>query len=327
MFTVHMYRGFTCWMNAALRGIFLFLSIGYGLIPHLYSQEAQNIEILFKIKNDINLPPMGLLAVIRDSRAIVKASNDLGYTHGVDVEASMVEVGRHSEKRWEIIAVSDLFEMPVDPNQPYSDPKPDHMPVHFTERNIFELKRLLRDLDTGAMISGSVGVMVLNSQALSIGASGQQEVFHNFTRNFNSGQGDYVYLPDGQGVRVSGFIAFALGISDALLSGGAFEIRGSVLEESRLHTLADESTEEIKTDVSIAHEMCGGKLKLKIGNFILFHSQGTQYTPFASLQYVRKRWAIDSSIYFPLGKLQNNVLYNKDPEPYSALGIRYFISR
>lgn len=289
--------------------------------------KTTRIEILFQIRNDINLPPMGLLAILESSDAITRASNDLGFTHGVQIETSMVEISKSTEKKWQIIAMSDLFEMPADPTKSYDSPKGDHLEVHFTERDIFQIKRMIRDIDTGMMVSGSIGVMILNSENITIGASGQQKNFHSLSSQFNNSQGNYIYIADGKGVRVTGIMNFAIGMADAIIHSGEFTIKTSLIEETRIKTYKAKISQIIYGDVSVEHKFLKGTLRFKAGTQVYFHSLGTQITPSFMLTYTRKKWAIDSVIYFPKGKLQNDVLYNQDPEPYSGLGIRYFFNR
>lgn len=289
--------------------------------------KTTRVEVLFQIRNDLNLPPMGLLAILENSDAITRASNDLGFTHGVNMEASMIEISKSTEKRWQIIAISDLFEMPADPSKSYNSPKGESLEVHFTERDVFQLKRMIRDIDTGMMISGGVGIMILNSEHISIGATGQQKYFHTLNSQINDSQGNYIYIPDGKGVRVTGIMNFAIGMADALIHSGEFTFKASLIEETRFKTYKAKFSQVLYADVSVEHKFLKGRLQLRTGAQVYFHSQGTQYTPSAMLTYSRKKWAIDSIIYFPLGRLQNDVNYNLDPEPFSGLGIRYFFTK
>ncbi len=307
--------------------IILHAQLSFAQSLNYENKESSKIEILFQIKNDFNLPPMGLLAILEDKRAITKASNDLGYTHGVELEASMIEVSKHSESQWKIIAISDLFEMPADPNKSYNSPKGDHLNVHFTERDVFAIQRLLKDLDTGMFVQGSLGISILNSNSMTIGSSGQQEAFHQFNSQFNPNQGTYVYVDDNQGVRVSGFVSFALGMADAVIKTGDFTLKASLSESTQLKTSQEIITEALYADVSVEHSIKKSKLKFKIAAQAVFHNLGTEFTPSAKFTFERKKWAIDSIIYFPMGSLQNEVLYNKDPEPYTALGFHYYFTR
>lgn len=99
----------------------------------------------------------------------------------------------------------------------------DRPEINFLEESIINLSLDSRDRKDAWYWRGAIGLTVLNGEKVSIGATGQQKIFHDIIRPvFGRTVKDYIYASDGFGIHAGLNLEWMLGLEMTASSSGVF---------------------------------------------------------------------------------------------------------
>ncbi len=193
------------------------------------------------------------------------------------------------------------------------------MPIWFTEEETLSYIADTRRRRDYSFIEYGVGVLDNVKTFVSVGASGQQEWFHQ--RVNTSSQTTYRYQNDGRaawGV----FVHAGYGLQGAWPlddSGTAISTHARIALEP--NTMTEASQLLLAGAASLSRANGAMKVSATLAVDAVWHPEGIGYSPAVELAYERRGWGIHSSVAFPSGSLRNQVRYNDDHDPISSLSV------
>lgn len=296
---------------------------GYG---KALTRSSDKVKVLLRVNNDAIFTPQGILAFAVDPHVadIDAKGMDVGYTHGTELEVSKTD---SRGRTYRLHAGTNLYALPT--GEPITRGKDGHpiIPINFTEENIFSASADNLDGPDGLKWKGGAGIRILNSDHVtSAGATKQQVVFHK-TMDAKGMQPEYVYRPDGRGVRTAPFVEGAVGYTHTLSTKGSRTVRTQSYVEPQIFPTTDASNVKVHSELSLRIRRKKSLIKAVVGADAIAHKDGVALLPAVTLAYERRKWGVETMAAFPVGSLQNSVNYNWDRAPYNSLGIYALIGR
>lgn len=240
--------------------------------------------------------------------------NDEGYTHGMELA-----VERFSETG--VTGVWTLGSRLYTRRQRESDDgDPDEdVPIWFTEEETLSYVADTRRRRGRSFIEYGVGALYDVKTSVALGASGQQEWFHQSVNSSN--QTSYRYENDGRtawGV----FVHAGYGLQKSWPlgdSGTAVSADARVAVEP--NTMTEASLLILDGTATLSRATAAMKVSATVAFEAVLHAEGIGYSPAVELAYERRGWGIRSSVAFPSGELRNHVRYNDDHDPITSLSL------
>jgi hypothetical protein len=240
--------------------------------------------------------------------------NDEGFTHGMELAVERLSA-TGTTGTWAL--GSRLYTRRVT-DESDSDSRSD-VPLWFTEEESLSYIADTRRADERSFLEYGAGLLYDSKTFTSVGATGQQDWFHENVNTSN--QTTYRYLDDGQsawGV----FVHAGYGRQATWRIGAAGT---AVAAHARLAIEPCTLTDASQLILGGAASLSSATLKAKISATIAFeavlHPEGLGYAPSVELAYERRGWGIRSNVAFPGGEARNHVRYNDDTDPISALSL------
>lgn len=237
--------------------------------------------------------------------------NDEGYTHGLELAVERLSTTGVTGV-WAL--GSRLYTRRT--NKPAPGDAGEDVPVWFTEEESLSYVADTRRRRGHSFVEYGGGVIYDAKTYTSVGATGQQQWFHQL-----GDQTSYRYENDDRsawGV----FIHAGYGLQGTWPlgdSGTAAAAHARVAVEP--NTVAGASLLSLDGAVVLSH--ANGKMKISatVALEAVLHPEGIGYSPAVELAYERRGWGIRSAVAFPRGELRNHVRYNDDHDPITTLSI------
>lgn len=279
--------------------------------------KTRPLKVMRRVTNDYLIAPAGLLGLLGRGVSGLDG-DDLGYTHGAELEVSGAGPRGFN---YTFHAGSDLYTKPTGEKRGRGPDGHFIVPIFFTQRSVLSGAADNFEGRDGLKWKLGAGVRVLDSErAAGVGAKGQQVAFHKLSKA-KGHQVEYIYRPDGLGVRAAVFMQAALGYGRTLAERGAFALKSLAFAEPTVFATGGGSSLKLHAELSASLEKLRSKTSVVAGAGLIAHDEGVQSDLSFGVSYGRRRWGLESKVHFPGGELANEVGYNWDNAPYSSLAL------
>lgn len=269
------------------------------------------VDFFFALPNDNKM--MGLVAAAGRQDL---DGDDFGKTHGMKVNVGKDYDGYYVATEYS----TDLYTKRIPYSTVYYPDGNRKVSQYFTEENI--LKITVDNMHKGKawFWRAGAGLHQLNSEKVGgwTSAAGQQNEWHSMLNGMHAGLAHIPdNVPNGKGIRDGALMTLALGVTDAMMLGGACRVTRSAEVEVRKSSLKDADLLKASAEANIYRQEYRNSYAFKAGARLeaTSHEQGTETRAALVAEVGRDDWTFGMETSKKVrGMSPNYVDYNLDSD-------------